>query len=128
MKIKLLVCTICFAIISCSNQKFKTKEQEDAYYDSLSVASTGKTISERARESTDSLMNKITTDVYMDTAGLYKAPIKVTRAILFKKEYSNYRDIRLTYKNVSGKTVYSVGRGGKNPMFVLINTRIIGHK
>ncbi len=108
MKANLVLLTVCAALISCGGQKPQTKEQDDAYYDSLSIERTGKTISERARESTDSLLNKISSDVYMDTAGLSKAPVKVIKALLFKKEYSSYRDIRVTYKNVSKKTVTAI--------------------
>lgn len=108
MRTNLVLLTICGTIISCSGSKFQTKEQEDAYYDSISIAATGKTISERARESTDSVLNKIASDVYMDTAGLSKAPVKVIKAVLFKVEYSSYRDIRVTYKNVSKKAVIAI--------------------
>ena len=108
MKAKLILLTVCIALISCNGPKTQTKEQEDAYYDSLSIARTGKTISERARESTDSVLNKIASDVYMDTAGLSKGPVKVIKAVLFKEEYSSYRDIRVTYKNVSKKTVAAI--------------------
>lgn len=44
----------------------------------------------------------------LDTAGVYKAPVKVIAARLVQREYSNYKDIRLTYKNVSNKTITAI--------------------
>ena len=44
----------------------------------------------------------------IDTAGLFKAPVKILNARLVKKEYSNYRDIQLTYKNVSAKKIEGI--------------------
>jgi hypothetical protein len=43
-----------------------------------------------------------------DTGGLYLAPIKVVSAKFVKKEYSNYKDVALRYKNVSNKVVNAV--------------------
>ena len=107
-KIQLAFSTALLIFSSCKNTPEKSKEEEDAYYDSVSVAQTGKTIHERAIERTDSLLEASTKNVLLDTVGLYKAPVKVTKAVLFKKEYSSYRDIRLTYKNVSTKTIAAI--------------------
>ena len=43
-----------------------------------------------------------------DTGGLYLAPIKVLSAKFVTKEYSNYKDIALRFKNVSGKVVAAI--------------------
>ncbi|HET9430456.1 MAG TPA: hypothetical protein VFO70_04730, partial [Chitinophagaceae bacterium] len=43
-----------------------------------------------------------------DTAGLYLAPVKVLSAKFVTKEYSNYKDISLSYKNVSGKKIEAI--------------------
>lgn len=43
-----------------------------------------------------------------DTGGLYLAPVKVLSAKFTKKEYSTYKDISLTYKNVSSKIVSGI--------------------
>lgn len=43
-----------------------------------------------------------------DTGGLYLAPIKVLSAKFVTREYSNYKDIALRYKNVSGKVVTAI--------------------
>jgi hypothetical protein len=43
-----------------------------------------------------------------DTVGLYLAPVKVSSAKFVTKEYSNYKDIALRYKNVSEKVVTAI--------------------
>lgn len=43
-----------------------------------------------------------------DTGGLYLAPIKVVSAKFVEKEYSNYKDVALRYKNVSNKIISAV--------------------
>ncbi len=43
-----------------------------------------------------------------DTGGLYLAPIKVVSAKFVEKEYSNYKDVSLRYKNVSNKVVSAI--------------------
>ena len=43
-----------------------------------------------------------------DTGGLYLAPIKVLSAKFVTREYSNYKDIALRYKNVSNKVVTAI--------------------
>ncbi|HUC79780.1 MAG TPA: hypothetical protein VMR70_02655 [Flavisolibacter sp.] len=43
-----------------------------------------------------------------DTGGLYLAPVKVLSAKFVTKEYSNYKDISLRYKNVSNKVITAI--------------------
>lgn len=43
-----------------------------------------------------------------DTAGLYLAPVKVLSAKFVTKEYSNYKDISLSWKNVSSKKISAI--------------------
>lgn len=56
----------------------------------------------------DSMMNKIMSEINWDTVGLSSSPIVVTKAVLYKEEYSNYRDISLTFKNVSNKKIDAI--------------------
>ena len=56
----------------------------------------------------DSIVQKKITDAMLDTTGLYSAPIIVVKARLVTREYSNYKDISLTYKNISGKDISAV--------------------
>jgi hypothetical protein len=43
-----------------------------------------------------------------DTGGLYLAPIKVLSARFVVREYSNYKDVSLRFKNVSNKRVSAI--------------------
>lgn len=43
-----------------------------------------------------------------DTGGLFLAPVKVLSARFVEKEYSNYKDISLKYKNVSKKRISAI--------------------
>lgn len=43
-----------------------------------------------------------------DTGGLYLSPIKVLNARFVEREYSNYKDVFLRYKNVSNKRVSAI--------------------
>lgn len=47
-------------------------------------------------------------EVALDTTGIANSPVKVLTAKFVKREYSNYRDVRLTYKNVSNKTIEAI--------------------
>lgn len=43
-----------------------------------------------------------------DTTGLHLSPVKILKAGLIEREYSNYRDISMTYKNVSKKKITGI--------------------
>ena len=43
-----------------------------------------------------------------DIGGLYKAPVVVTSAKFVTKEYSNYKDVSLSFKNVSDKKISAI--------------------
>ncbi|MRG48377.1 hypothetical protein GFS24_24895 [Chitinophaga sp. SYP-B3965] len=43
-----------------------------------------------------------------DTVGLYMAPIKILNARFIEKEYSNYKDVELRFKNVCKKKVAAI--------------------
>ncbi|MBU6158881.1 MAG: hypothetical protein KGP35_07620 [Bacteroidetes bacterium] len=43
-----------------------------------------------------------------DTGGLYLAPVKVLSAKFVTKEYSNYKDVSLRYKNISEKVITAI--------------------
>lgn len=66
---------------------------------------------EREAEIRDSLKKVVDqgiTQDLIDTVGLYKSPVKVLSAKLHKREYSNYRDISIKFKNVSNKTISGI--------------------
>lgn len=56
----------------------------------------------------DSTTQSVIKDALFDTAGLSQAPVKVLTAKLVAREYSNSKDIRLTWKNVSDKHVAAI--------------------
>lgn len=79
----------------------------------------------------DSLENKIVTDIRelpnsiqktvdavreeqhgigarYDTGGLYLAPVKVLSAKFVEEEYSNYKNVRLSFKNTSNKKISAI--------------------
>lgn len=62
----------------------------------------------RAREATDSLIKSATKMSFLDSTGMENSPVLVMSATLFKEEYSNYKSIKLKYKNVSDKTIEAI--------------------
>lgn len=78
------------------NRNFKSK------YDSETAAA--KSIDEEA----DSIVRAKIKEFRFDTAGLSVAPVLILKARMVEKEYSTYKDIALTYKNVSGKKIEAI--------------------
>jgi hypothetical protein len=56
----------------------------------------------------DSMTKAIIRNINWDTIGLKDAPIQVLKATFFTKEYSNYKDIRIHFKNVSNKKINAI--------------------
>lgn len=48
------------------------------------------------------------TGILTDTSGVWQAPIKILKARATQKEYSNYRDVFLSYKNISNKRIKAI--------------------
>lgn len=99
MKKILLFSIVAFAFLSCS-----TSIKQDKNKDSLSVQTEAQFKDSDAK----AIRNKIIDKVFGDTTGLYKSPIKVLSFKLVKKEYSNYRDVFVSYKNVSDKRITGI--------------------
>jgi hypothetical protein len=57
-----------------------------------------------AKEMTETKISEILSD----TSGVYKAPVQVLKAKFVERDYSNYKDIQLTYKNVSNKDISAI--------------------
>lgn len=99
----LICCTyITVAFTACETPQSKAKH--DADLDSFSRAKYGRSLNDQVKHMTDSTI----ASGFMDTSGLYKSPIKIVKATLFKKEYSNYRDIEITFKNTTSKKISGV--------------------
>lgn len=87
-----------FAIVTGCNQN-KITQAADIESDTAAMF---------VKTSTADIVSSINEVGKEDTAGLYLAPVKVISSRLIKKEYSNYKDIGLTYKNVSEKQIAGI--------------------
>lgn len=56
----------------------------------------------------DSITKNIIRDAMFDTAGVSMAPVRVISAKLVPREYSNYKDIRLVWKNAGPKKISAI--------------------
>jgi hypothetical protein len=56
----------------------------------------------------DSMTKDIIRNALFDTAGVSVAPVKVLSAKLIEREYSNYKDIRVSWKNVGSKRIAAI--------------------
>ena len=65
----------------------------------------GRTEEQWKKDYVDSITNKTIKETLFDTAGISEAPVKVTKARFFQEEYSNYKSVSLTFKNVSDKKI-----------------------
>ncbi|WP_346318223.1 hypothetical protein [Chitinophaga sp. YIM B06452] len=88
---------IAIAVASCQ-QKGKSVESPELAAEKAAFV----------RNYTDSITKASERMVWFDTIGIENSPIKIKRAWLHNKEYSNYKDISLTFKNEGTKTVEGV--------------------
>lgn len=95
--VSLLLFILMFTLCSCETG-IKTKES----------TVTDVLIQQKAKKYTDSIIADAKFNAAFDTVGLSKSPIKIISSKLIKSEYSSYRDIDLTYKNVSGKKIDAI--------------------
>jgi hypothetical protein len=56
----------------------------------------------------DSVVRAITKANLFDTLGVAAGPIRILSSRIVEKEYSTYKDISLTYKNVSDKKIEAI--------------------
>lgn len=88
-------------LFSCNNGPANPPKETDSI--------NGMTIREFKEKYVDSV--KAATSLSMlssDTIGMSVAPVRVIKSRIVKKEYSNYRDIELVYKNFSEKKVTAI--------------------
>lgn len=94
----IIALAICVSISACQGAAEKqapASQEEQHFIDSFKSA--------KQKE-----FNKEIAPTLFDTIGVSAAPIKIISSKLFTKEYSNYRDISVTYKNVSQKKIKAV--------------------
>lgn len=94
---KLFLLTCLLGFVSCESGKFK-KSQSDSLVENI----------ERERMVDSIMRSGLQNAMFKDTLNLDSAPVKITSARPKEKEYSNYKDISLSYKNVSGKTISAI--------------------
>ncbi len=103
MKTAFLVLFLFIAIVGCEEKK--TRSADEIMMDSTN----GISEAEFKKHFIDSAMQRIKQDAaFKDTANMSESPIKVISARPVTKDYSNYKDISLTYKNISGKTIAAI--------------------
>jgi len=56
----------------------------------------------------DSIMKADTKTIMFDTVGVGSGPVVVTSSAFVEKQYSNFKDMHLKYKNVSGKKIDAI--------------------
>jgi hypothetical protein len=100
---KLLFITIALLTLnSCKKEeKFRSLEETNSMIDSLELRAL-------AEKKVDSLLKYDSKKRYTDTTGLSSAPVKVISAKLIEEEYSNYKNIKIVYKNVSNKKIQAI--------------------
>lgn len=82
---------------------FISCQQQNKTFDESLIDTTGK------QEIKDSLLNVTATNsLFSDSVNADKAPVKILHADPVTNESSNYRSIKLTYENVSGKNITGI--------------------
>ncbi len=61
-----------------------------------------------AKEYADSMIRELHKEPFLDSTGMSQSPVVVLSAKLFKEEYSSYKSIKLSYKNVSNKKIQAI--------------------
>jgi hypothetical protein len=97
-----LLCILAFAAISCHHNSTQNEteallSETDRFIDSINIA-----------RQADSMTKAVIRNAFFDTAGIAQAPVKVLSAKLVTQEYSNSKDIRLVWKNVSGNKIAAI--------------------
>lgn len=96
---------------SCSNETGLKKENQSTgniKSQNYSQETSDLEVKIRAKKITDSLINSVTKSALFDTAGLHTSPVKVIKSYLYQEEYSNYKNISLTYKNNSRRKIEAI--------------------
>ena len=89
-------------MVSC-NQPIKSDISSHEFSESEKLE-----IKLRAKAMTDSTIRGITKKVLFDTVGVSNGPIKVLSAKIIKEDYSSFKDISLTFKNISNKRIEGI--------------------
>lgn len=88
-----LITLLCISVVSCEGKKKPKIESESALESQMAVEES----KERFYES-----------LKWDTVGMSQSGIIITDARFVQEEYSNYKTVRIRYKNVSGKKIKAI--------------------
>lgn len=92
MKSKIFLIIVALSIYSCKEKTESEKLTEEIF----------------KQKYIDSLSNEIQQDAYSDSTGMHTSPVVVVASKIVDKEYSNYRDIYIKFKNISDKTIEGI--------------------
>lgn len=98
---KILLLSILTVLISCKNDAEKAAERNKYFLDSLKIDAL-------AREKVKEHLLNAAKERYLDTTGTGISPIIIISSKLPKEEYSNRKNIKLTYKNRSKKDIQAI--------------------
>lgn len=65
-------------------------------------------IDRKADSMAKATISEVTRSVYFDTVGVDVGPVRVLSSRVVRKEYSTYKDVALSYKNVSDKKISAI--------------------
>lgn len=98
---KIILALLIIFLISCQKSNKQKISEVESSIDSLEIE-------QIAREKTDSLLKNYAKNKILDTTGMHSSPVKVISSRFIEEEYSNYRNIKLVFKNVSNKTIQAI--------------------
>ena len=96
MKKSIILLSLITTLFSCQNGQNKTNPKMSTR-DSLEMEIRVQKELEKFNESRK-----------WDTVGVKLSGVQIKKAIFFKEEYSNYKSVKLTYKNISGKKIKAI--------------------
>lgn len=105
-KIKFWIASLIFILITVLiiKEKIREKQNIEKIYSNYNSIKTEIEIDNKIKEREKELIQ----NVYWDTIDLKKSGIIITKNKLVSDEYSNYKDIQLSYKNISGKNIKAI--------------------
>lgn len=95
---KLLLLLILFT--ACQNRK-SLDDKSNSFADSLKIDI-------KARQMADSLINLSGKERLLDTTGISSSPVQIISSKFIEKEYSNYKNVKLVFKNISSKKIQAI--------------------
>jgi hypothetical protein len=93
--------------ISCNNSS-KNKDNLSTEVDTSVTGYDDINVESQYEKLKDSILKNQFRKRALDTTGISKSPVIVLNSRFVEKEYSNYKDIQLTYKNVSDKKIQGI--------------------